>query len=66
MYMIYPYIVTQEICHLINPNLHTESPIVKSPTEVVCFRRELTCGYIFLPIDSADQIELVGDLSLHP
>jgi len=62
----YPYIVTQEINHLISEKNHSATPIHKDNGEVVCFRKELTCGYIFLPLNSPAQIELVGDLSRHP
>jgi peptidyl-tRNA hydrolase len=62
----YPYIISQEYARLIDPKTHTSSPVYKNNGEVVCFRKELTCGYIFLPVNSPEQIELVGDLSLHP
>jgi peptidyl-tRNA hydrolase len=62
----YPYIISQEYARLIDPKTHTSSPVYKKDGEVVCFRNELTCGYIFLPVNSPEQIELVGDLSLHP
>lgn len=62
----YPFIVNKEIMSVIDTNLLTEDSVYKDNGQVVLFRHELTCGFIFIVEDSSDQIELVGDLSLHP
>jgi peptidyl-tRNA hydrolase len=62
----YPYIVNKEISGLIDPNIHTDDMVFKNDDEVICFRKELTCGYLFLADGSTEQEELVGSLPLHP
>lgn len=62
----YPFNTTTEIAALISKRKFTAPPIIKPENRVVLFRRELTCAYVFVADGSSDQIELVGDLSLHP
>lgn len=62
----YPYVVNKEIYSLIHTIFHSSDPIFKDNGQVVLFRKEITCGYIFLAEDDPIKDELVGDLSLHP
>lgn len=62
----YPFVVNKELMTVIDSALLTEESVYKDNGQVVLFRHELTCGFIFLVEDSSDQIELVGDLPLHP
>lgn len=62
----YPYVVDQEIYKLIATSFHTSDPLYKENNQVVLFRNELTCGYVFLVEDDPFKDELVGNLSLHP
>lgn len=62
----YPFIVNSEIAPLISHNTLTAPSIFKDNGQVVMFRNEITCGYIFIREDSPNQLELVGDLPLHP
>lgn len=62
----YPFNTTTEIAALIPKRTLTAPTIVKDDGRAVCFRKEITCGYVFVVAGSNDQIELVGDLPLHP
>lgn len=62
----YPFITTKEISELISPSIQTAPAIIKDNGQVVMFRRELTCGYIFISDDDINKSELIGDLTLHP
>jgi len=63
----YPYIVNSEINSLLDHAYwDTSDPILKENGQVVCFRNELTCGYILLNAEDPIKDELVGELSLHP
>ena len=62
----YPFNTTTEIAALIPKRTLTAPTIVKDDGRAVCFRRELTCGYIFVAAGSNEQADLVGDLPLHP
>jgi len=62
----YPFNTTSEIAALIPKRTLTASTIVKDDGRAVCFRKEITCAYIFVATGTSDQIELVGDLPLHP
>lgn len=43
----YPFIVDNEIATLINPNVQTDSPIKLQDNKTLCFRKEITCMFIF-------------------
>ena len=62
----YPFNTTTEIAVLIPKRILTAPTIVKDDGRAVCFRKEITCGYIFVAAGSTDAVELVGDLPLHP
>lgn len=62
----YPFITTPEVAELIPKSKLTAPMIWDSSDRVVLFRKEITCGYVFLLDGSSDQKELVGDLPLHP
>ena len=62
----YPFNTTAEIAALIPKRTLTAPTIVKDDGRAVCFRKEITCGYIFVAAGSTDAVELVGDLPLHP
>jgi hypothetical protein len=62
----YPFITTPEIAQLIPKSKLTAPMIWNSCDRVVLFRKEITCGYVFVLNGSSDQKELVGDLPLHP
>ena len=62
----YPFNTTTEIAALIPKRTLTAPTIMKDDGRAVCFRKEITCGYIFVAAGTSDQIELVGDLPLHP
>jgi len=62
----YPMLTNREIASLISPNIQTDKPIFKDNGQVIIFRREVTCGYVFLSGNSPESIELVGGLPLHP
>lgn len=61
----YPYIVNSEIARLIDKNIHTDLPVPKDG-QWLCFRREVTCGFVFIDNSDPSQSELVSDLPLHP
>lgn len=61
----YPFVTDREIASLIPLNNQTSAAIYKDDGQVVMFREEITCGYIFVIDESSDQIELVGDLPLY-
>jgi hypothetical protein len=62
----YPFNTTAEIAALIPKRTLTAPTIVKDDGRAVCFRKEITCGYIFVAAGSTDAVELVEDLPLHP
>ena len=62
----YPFNTTTEIAALIPKKTLTAPTIVKDDGRAICFRKEVTCGYIFVGAGTPDQVELVGDLPLHP
>lgn len=62
----YPYIVNSEILPLIDAKLHTQNPIIKENGQVICFRKEITCGYLFIDKTNPEQFKIVSELSLHP
>ena len=62
----YPFITTTEIAALIPKRTLTAEPIFKDDGKVVLFRRELTAGYLFVVEGSQAQLDLTGDLPLHP
>jgi len=62
----YPFNTTTEIAALIPKRTLTAPTIVKDDGRAVCFRKEITCGYVFVAAGSTDAAELVGDLPLHP
>jgi peptidyl-tRNA hydrolase len=62
----YPFNTTTEIADLIPPKKLTAPTIIKDEGRVMCFRREITCGYVLVANGSSYQSELVGDLPLHP
>jgi len=62
----YPYVTNMEMLQLISSKHHTQAPVFKQNGQVVCFRREITCGYIFIDKNLPEQLRFVSDLSLHP
>ena len=62
----YPFNTTTEIAALIPKRTLTAPTIEKEDGRAVCFRREITCGYIFVSAGSTDAVELIGDLPLYP
>jgi len=62
----YPFDTTTEIAALIPKKTLTAPTLVKDNGRAVCFRKEITCGYVFVAAGSTDAMELVGDLPLHP
>lgn len=42
----YPYMVDREVFKLIPEDTHTAPPIDRG-AEIMCFRNEVTCGYVF-------------------
>lgn len=60
----YPYIVSNEIAELINPQHHTVPPINRNDNTVVLHRKELTCIYVFGTKEACKP--LIGHLPLHP
>jgi hypothetical protein len=62
----YPFITTTEIAALIPKSKFTAPPIAKEDNRVMCFRKELTCAYVFVAANTSDQADLVGSLPLHP
>ena len=59
----YPYHVTREIAPLIAPERHTRPPLPAGPN-VVCFREEITCAYLFG--EKADLEVLLARFNLLP
>lgn len=62
----YGYSLHQEIAELIDRRTFTANAIIKEDGQWVLFRKELTCGYLFVADDSTEREELVGALPLHP
>ncbi len=62
----YPFNTTAEIAALIPKRTLTAPTVIKEDGRAICFRKEITCGYIFVANGSKEQAELVGDLPLHP
>lgn len=62
----YPFNTTTEIAALIPKSKLSAPPIVKEDNRVVLFRKELTCAYVLVADGSSDQMDLVGELPLHP
>ena len=62
----YPFITTTEIEELIPKRLLTAPSLEKADNQVLLFRKELTCAYVFVSDGSNDQADIVGDLHLHP
>lgn len=62
----YPFIVDKEIAALIPKDIQTAPAVDKGNGQIVMFRDELTCAYLFINANSSDREELVGSLSLHP
>lgn len=63
----YPFIVPNpEIAELISSDELTGRSIYKDNGQVVMFRKECTCAYLFIRDGSEDQRMLVGELPLHP
>ena len=62
----YGYSLHQEIAELIDRRTFTADAIINEDGRWVLFRKELTCGYLFVADDSTEREELVGALSLHP
>jgi peptidyl-tRNA hydrolase len=64
--LTYPFHTTTEIAALLPKSKLTAPTVVKDDGSAICFRKELTCGYIFVAAGTPDQVELVGDLPLYP
>lgn len=62
----YSYVLHMELAECIDRKTFTAVPVFKENGQVVLFRKELTCGYVFLHEDSPDREELMGVLALHP
>ena len=62
----YKYSLHPEIAELIDRRTFTAAAILKEDGQWVLFRKELTCGYMFIEDDSTEREELVGDLPLQP
>lgn len=62
----YKYSVHVELAECIDRKTFTATPIFKEDGQVILFRNELTCGYVFIHEDHPDKEELVGELPLHP
>ena len=60
----YPYFVDSEIVDLLDPTIHTQSPIKLENGKFLCFRREATAAYIFGYKSTLESI--VGSFGLHP
>lgn len=61
----YPFITTTEVAALIPRKKLSGPSIPMKDSQVMLFRKELTCGYILVADGSRAQAELVSDLSLH-
>lgn len=62
----YGYSLHEEIAELIDRRTFTADVIIKEDGRWVLFRKELTCGYLFVADDNTEREELVGALPLHP
>lgn len=62
----YSYSLHMEIAQHIDRKTYTGTPIFKDDGQVVLFRNELTCGYVFVSEGGSDREELVGALPLTP
>ena len=61
----YPYIVGNEEAALISKD-HDSADRIYKPDSTVLFRREDTCGYIFMDKNDATGQKIVSDFNLHP
>lgn len=63
----YPFVTNKEIASLIPCDKQSAAPIYKEDGHVVMFRKEITCGYLFV-VDgsSSDLMTYVGELPLYP
>lgn len=43
----YPYLVDREIVKLLDPSIHTMPPVPGPNGHMVCFRKEVSCAYVF-------------------
>jgi len=63
----YPFIIPNvELFKLMDGNIFSSAPIFKASGEVVCFRQEQTCGYVFGDKNDKNLRELVKSFKLHP
>lgn len=62
----YKYSVDTEVASLIPFSSNTADSLFSDNGLVTLFRKELTCGYLFVDSDSTDKEVLVGALPLHP
>lgn len=62
----YPFMTTREIAMLIPAETFTAPTDFKEDGRVVCYRNELTCGYVFVAEGSTEQMDTVGALELYP
>lgn len=60
----YPYIVDEEIVHLIDADRHTVEPIDIGNGKFACHRREATAAYVFGYKEDLKQY--LSEFSLHP
>ena len=61
----YPYIIKKEYADLISTTKDTSDRIQKND-DVVLFRKEITCSYIFGDKDDENLQRLVSEFKLHP
>lgn len=62
----YPYIVNKEVCDLIDSSRHTMAPHELESGDMVCFREEVTCAYLFGDKNNPVTTEYIKHLKLHP
>ena len=62
----YPYIVNLEIIDLIEGKYHTAEPHELESGDFACFRKEVTCAYLFADKNNEHIQKLVDHLDLHP
>lgn len=62
----YPMTTTKEIASLLSYHIQSDVPVFKDNGQVIVFRSEITCGYIFLKGNSPESDQLVAGLPLHP
>jgi len=62
----YKYSMDSEVAQLVHSSTFTADPVFQSNGLVTLFRKELTCGYLFVDSNSTDKEALVGALPLHP